>query len=96
MTSAKENNIFKETLSEFKSLLYNLPTKEQVLGKCIKGKLDNSYDNYAKNLEKTYKYLLKRSNLKVLKTIDREQKKALKQTNEELEDEFYEEDEYGE
>ncbi len=83
--------MLKDIISELKHYLYNIPTREQTLGVCIKDKLDKSYDNYATNLEKTYKYLLYRSNIKVLKTIDREQKKALKE-----EEEDWEDDDYGE
>ena len=49
--------------------------KEELLQACIESKLAASEEEYTKTLELTQEYLLSRDNLKVLKTIEREQKK---------------------
>lgn len=79
---------FAEILKDFKDRLYSLPSKQEVMSIVIKEKLDNSYNNYKNNLEKTYNYILSRNNLKVLRTLKREADKLEPhEDEEEFEDE---------
>ena len=49
--------------------------KDELMKACIESKLAASEEEYNRTLELTQEYLLSRDNLKVLKTIEREQKK---------------------
>ena len=73
-------------ITKLKTRLYNLPSRIDTLKVCISEALDTSYNNYLNNLEKNYKYLLYRDNLKVMKTLNREQKKAEQEAEEEEDD----------
>ena len=52
-----------------------IPPREETLKKCIQNRLLNSEDIYNEQIRLAYKYLLSRDNLKVAKTIVRENKK---------------------
>ena len=57
--------------------LLGVPSREETLERCIKGKLDNTDELYNKQIELAYNYLMSRDNLKVVKTIARESKKDI-------------------
>lgn len=66
----------------FVKVLYNilddlngLSNREETFKKCIAARLNTSYELYLDGLEKERKYLLSRSNLKVVKNIEREAKR---------------------
>lgn len=80
--------MFANVIKDFKERLYKLPSKSDVFQGCVKEKLDNSYEMYLFNLKKMYNYLLYRSNLKVLKTINREEEKAEEAEEIESEDDY--------
>ena len=66
--------IFKENLYNIMNELNNLPSKEDYYTKLVQEKLDRSYEDFNKNLQKHYNYLLQRDKLKVIKTIIRKAK----------------------
>ena len=45
--------------------------RDAVMQRCVANKLATSQDNYDKNITKLYKYVLSRSNIKVMKSISR-------------------------
>lgn len=67
----------------FKTILYNIrddvssfsEDKIETMKKSVSHKLDRSLKNYQENIELNARYIMTRSNYKVLKTIDRMAKK---------------------
>ena len=52
-----------------------IPSRKETLEKCVQNRLANSEDIYNEQIRLAYSYLLSRDNLKVAKTIVRENKK---------------------
>ena len=83
-----------ETIAKFKQDLYNLPSKEVTLKLAIADRLEGAQEAYLENIEKNFNYLLTRNNLRLLKTIKREQKRKEQEDeeneeSEEFDDEWY-------
>lgn len=68
-------NNFTKIVNDLNLRLKTLPKRKETLVKCIQDKLLHSEDMYNEQIQAAYKYLLSRDNLKVLKTIARENKK---------------------
>lgn len=68
-------NNFTKIVNDLNLRLKTLPKRKETLVKCIQDKLLHSEDMYNEQIQEAYKYLLSRDNLKVLKTIARENKK---------------------
>lgn len=88
----------KTILADLNKIEYR--SKDELLKTMIQNTLDVSYDRYCNNLKVNYDYLLTRSNLKVLKTLKRQQEQAIKKQQEELkkqqgQEEEEETEEYG-
>ena len=71
--------------SKFKIYLYNIlndlnhiEQSDVVFQKCVKEKLDNSYEQYQFAMRNIYNYILSRSNVKVVKALARIKKKKEK------------------
>ena len=68
---------------KFKNLLYDIlgdinnhldVSREEVLSNCINKKLLAIKNNYSKQLDNLYKYILSRSNIKTIKAINKVKK----------------------
>jgi len=68
-------NDFCKIVYELATKIENLPSRKETLEKCVEEKLLFSDTMYKEQIEESKKYLLSRDNLKVVKTIARENKK---------------------
>ena len=66
---------FSQIVNDLATKLNSLPSRQETLKKCIQEKLQYSEEMYLSQVEKARNYLLSRDNLKVIKTIVRENKK---------------------
>lgn len=66
---------FSQVVQELAIKIKSLPSRQETLVKCIEEKLAHSEDMYNSQIQEAYNYLLSRDNLKVVKTIAREDKK---------------------
>lgn len=67
--------MFKDEVMQIHKEISSIPTRDETLNKCIKSKLLNSDNMYIAQINKAYKYILSRDDIKVSKTIIRENKK---------------------
>jgi len=68
-------NNFSQVVQELAIKINSLPSRQETLTKCVEEKLVHSEDMYNSQVQEAYNYLLSRDNLKVVKTIARENKK---------------------
>lgn len=79
-------------MMSFKNKLYNIKdsltneSKQDVYKRCVQFKMNRNMNTYNKNIENICHYLLSRSTIKVLKTMEREEARVeLKKRREALE-----------
>lgn len=66
---------FIQIVNDLATKINSLPSRQVVLKKCIQDKLKFSETMYLNQIKEARNYLLSRDNLKVVKTIARENKK---------------------
>lgn len=66
---------FIQVVKDLATRLDTLPSRKETLRKCVEEKLLHSEEMYLKQINDARDYLLSRDNLKVVKTIARENKK---------------------
>ena len=66
---------FSNTLYNMLEELTNLPSRQEIIETHVKIKLEESYNLYKQYVQKEIDYLMSRDTLKVIKNIDREEKR---------------------
>ena len=69
-----KDNTFRNKLYNILNDLNNIKSCEDTLQSCIDKKLNASYDNYQLTMRNMYNYVLSRSNIKVLKALNKVKK----------------------
>ena len=69
---------FIKIVNELHLILTTLPKRKETLTSCIVDKLSHSEEMYNQQINDAYKYLLSRDNLKVVRTLAKENKKKKK------------------
>ena len=87
-----ENNLT-QIIARLKETLYSLPSKEETLKISVTERVEGAHEIYVENIQKNFNYLLTRNNLRLLKTIKREQKRK-ELEEQELEEQELEEEEF--
>lgn len=64
-----------DIIAGIKKDLYSIPTREQTLKMAVTEKVEHARELYLRNIEKNFNYLLTRNNLRLLKTLKREQQR---------------------
>lgn len=82
-----------DIIAGIKKDLYSIPTREQTLKAAVAEKVEHAQELYLRNIEKNFNYLLTKNNLRLLKTIKREQQRK---EQEALEAEFAEDEDLEE
>ena len=67
--------MFSELLLKIENDLHNLKSREEIIEKNVKYKLNKSVEVYQNYLQRELEYLLSRKNAQVINNIEREHKK---------------------
>ena len=68
----KEDKMFKKNLYNILNELNSMKDSSNTMYSCVENRLNVSLEQYQKHVENTCKYLLSRSNYKVIKAIEKE------------------------
>lgn len=75
--------MFRDVLMQIKKELLSYDDKDRTFKKSIEHKLNRSLRNYEDNIDRNAKYILSRNNYKVLRTIDRMEKRKQREKEKE-------------